>query len=62
MSRKISLGLVLAIREESLQAILEDMAQPDARAKKVRSQEVVESRYLVDMEKGGFFDQLWAKR
>src|SRR5262245_55953610 len=49
----------LAIREESLQAILDDMAQTDPRAKKVRSQELFDSRYLDDMEKSGFFDQLW---
>jgi len=52
----------LSIREESLQAILEDMAQTDPRAKKVKAQELVDSRYLDDMEKSGFFDQLWAKR
>ena len=52
----------LSIREESLQAILEDMAQTDPRAKKVKVQELVDSRYLDDMEKSGFFDQLWAKR
>ena len=52
----------LAIREESLQAILEELAQTDPRAKKVRSQDLVDSRYLDEMEKSGFFDQLWAKR
>ena len=52
----------LAIREEGLQAILDDMAQTDARAKKVKPQELIDSRYLDDMEKSGFFDQLWAKR
>jgi ABC-type nitrate/sulfonate/bicarbonate transport system substrate-binding protein len=52
----------LSVREESLQAILEDMAQTDPRAKKVRAQELVDSRYLDDMDKSGFFDQLWAKR
>jgi len=52
----------LSIREESLQAILEDMAQTDPRAKRVKSQDLVDTRYLDDMEKSGFFDQLWAKR
>jgi ABC-type nitrate/sulfonate/bicarbonate transport system substrate-binding protein len=52
----------LTIRDEGLQAILEDMAQTDARAKKVRPQELVDRRYLEDMEKSGFFDQLWTKQ
>jgi len=52
----------LAVREESLQAILEEMAQTDARAKKVRPQDLTDNRYLEDMEKSGFFDQLWTKR
>jgi hypothetical protein len=52
----------LAIREEGLQAILEDMAPTDARAKKVRSQELVDTRYLDEMQKSGFFDQLWMKQ
>ena len=52
----------LAVREESLQAILEDMAQTDPRAKKIKPQELTDTRYLEDMEKSGFFDQLWAKR
>ena len=32
------------------------------RAKKVRPQELVDNRFLEDIEKSGFFDQLWAKR
>jgi hypothetical protein len=52
----------LAIKMESLQAILDEVAQTDARAKKVKPQEMVDSRYLDEMEKSGFFDQLWAKK
>jgi NitT/TauT family transport system substrate-binding protein len=52
----------LAIREEGVQAILEDIAQTDPRAKKIRSQELVDRRYLNDMEKSGFFDQLWKRQ
>ena len=50
------------IKDEALQAILEEVAQTDARAKKVRPQELVDNRYLDEMEKSGFFDQLWAKK
>jgi hypothetical protein len=52
----------LAIMSEAVEAILEEVAQVDARAKKVKPQELVDSRYLDEMEKSGFFDQLWGKK
>jgi hypothetical protein len=45
-----------------VQAILDDVAQTDARAKKVKPQELVDNRFLEEMEKSGFFEQIWAKR
>lgn len=51
----------LAIKTEALQATLEEIAVTDPRAKKVTAQELIDSRYLDEMEKSGFFDQLWAK-
>jgi NitT/TauT family transport system substrate-binding protein len=52
----------LVIRNEALQAILDEVAQTDPRAKKVKPQELIDSRYLDEMEKSGFFDQVWAKK
>ena len=52
----------LAIKREALDAILEEVAQIDPRAKKVKPQELIDNRYLDEMEKSGFFDQLWAKK
>jgi NitT/TauT family transport system substrate-binding protein len=52
----------LAIKAEALQATLEEIAQTDPRAKKIGAQELIDRRYLDDMEKSGFFDQLWAKK
>ncbi|HEU4640298.1 MAG TPA: ABC transporter substrate-binding protein, partial [Candidatus Binatia bacterium] len=52
----------LAIKTEALQATLEEIAVTDPRAKKVTAQELIDSRYLDEMEKSGFFDQLWAKK
>ena len=52
----------LAIKMESLQAILDELAPTDARAKNIKPQELIDFRYLNEMEKSGFFDQLWAKR
>jgi NitT/TauT family transport system substrate-binding protein len=52
----------LVIKTESLQAILDELGQTDPRAKKVKPQELIDNRYLDEMEKSGFFDQLWAKK
>ena len=52
----------LAIKMESLQAILDELAPTDARAKNIKPQELVDSRYLDEMNKGGFMDQLWSKK
>jgi len=52
----------LVIKMESLQATLDELAPTDARAKKIKPQEMVESRYLDEMEKSGFFDQIWGKK
>ena len=50
------------IKNEALQAILDEVAQTEPRAKKVKPQELIDSRYLDEMEKSGFFDQLWARK
>ena len=52
----------LAIKTEAIQATLDEIAQTDARAKKVKPREMIDHRYLEEMEKSGFFDQLWAKK
>ncbi len=52
----------MVIKNEALQAILDEIAVTDARAKKVKPQELVDTRYVDEMEKSGFFDQLWAKK
>ncbi|HEY2923113.1 MAG TPA: ABC transporter substrate-binding protein [Candidatus Binatia bacterium] len=52
----------LALKMESLQATLDELAPSDPRAKNIKPQEMVDNRYLLEMEKSGFFDQLWAKK
>jgi NitT/TauT family transport system substrate-binding protein len=49
----------MIIKADSLQAILDEVAPVDPRAKKVKPQELIDSRYLDEMEKSGFFDKLW---
>ena len=44
---------------QALQAILDEVSPLDPRAKKIKPQDLVDSRYLDEMQKGGFFDQLW---
>lgn len=52
----------LVIRPEALQGILDDVAQVDPRAKKVKPEDLVDRRYLDEMEASGFFDKLWAEK
>jgi NitT/TauT family transport system substrate-binding protein len=50
----------LAIRPEGLQSTLDEIAPTEPRAKNVKPLEMVDTRYLDEMEKSGFFDRLWA--
>lgn len=52
----------LDIKTESLQAILDEVSQIDPRAKRVKPQDLVDRRYLDDMEQSGFFNKLWAEK
>jgi NitT/TauT family transport system substrate-binding protein len=52
----------LVLKTEALQAILEEVSATDPRAKNVRPQDLVDNRFLNELEKSGFFDQLWAKK
>jgi len=52
----------LAIKMESLQAIIDELSATDPKAKNVKPQELVDSRYLDEMNKSGFMDQLWARK
>jgi len=52
----------MAINPEALQAILDEISQTDARAQRVKPQDVIDRRYLDELEKSGFFDKLWAEK
>jgi ABC-type nitrate/sulfonate/bicarbonate transport system substrate-binding protein len=49
----------LTIRPEAFQAILDDVAQTDSRAKKIKPYDFIDGRFLDEMTKSGFFDRLW---
>ncbi len=52
----------LQIKLESLQAILDELAPIDAKAKNIKPLDMVDSRYLDEMNKSGFMEQLWGKK
>jgi NitT/TauT family transport system substrate-binding protein len=50
----------MEFKTEALQAILDETAKVDPRAKKIKPQDLVDRRYLDGLEKSGFFGKLWA--
>ena len=49
----------LAMKPEGIQSTLDEIAPTDPRAKSIKPQEMIDTRYLDEMEKSGFFEQLW---
>lgn len=52
----------LDLKPDGIQSTLDEIAPTEPRAKTVKPQEMIESRYLDEMEKSGFFDQLWGRK
>jgi ABC-type nitrate/sulfonate/bicarbonate transport system substrate-binding protein len=50
----------LEFKTESIQAIIDETAKVDGRAKKIKPQDLIDRRYLDGLQKSGFFDKLWA--
>jgi ABC-type nitrate/sulfonate/bicarbonate transport system substrate-binding protein len=51
----------LDMNVEGFQAILDEVARVDPRAKKIKAADLIDRRFIDDMEKSGFFDKLWGK-
>jgi NitT/TauT family transport system substrate-binding protein len=51
----------LELRREGLEAVLEEVAQTDGRARTLTPEDLVDRRYLDEMQRSGFFDALWAR-
>jgi ABC-type nitrate/sulfonate/bicarbonate transport system substrate-binding protein len=49
----------LAMKLEGFQSTLDEVAPIDPRAKTIKPQEMIDTRYLDEMEKSGFFEQIW---
>src|SRR5262245_4847443 len=52
----------LAMKLEGFQSTLDEIAPTEPRAKTVKPQEMIDTRYLDEMEKSGFFEQIWGGR
>ena len=52
----------LAMRLDGLKANLDEIAPTEPRAKSVKSEDMVDTRYLEEMTTTGFFDQLWGSK
>jgi len=52
----------LDFRPDGIQVILEEISQIDPRAKRVKPQDLLDRRYLDEMEKSGFFARLWTEK
>jgi ABC-type nitrate/sulfonate/bicarbonate transport system substrate-binding protein len=51
----------LELKAAALQPMLEEIARINPRANEVKPQDMIDRRYLSEMEKNGFFEQLWRK-
>ncbi|MBI2230806.1 MAG: ABC transporter substrate-binding protein [Deltaproteobacteria bacterium] len=51
----------LEVKTEAFKAILEEVAEVDPRAKKVKPEDLIDRRFLDEMERSGFFDKLWTR-
>jgi hypothetical protein len=51
----------LELKAAALQPMLEEVARTNARANSVKPEELMDRRYLSEMEKSGFFEQMWVK-
>ena len=52
----------LAMKPEGFQSTLDEIAPTEPRAKTVKPREMLDTRYLDEMEKSGFFEQIWGKK
>ena len=52
----------LEVRPEALMAILEEIAPAETSANNVKPQQLIDRRYLDEMNKSGFLDRLWGTK
>lgn len=52
----------LDIKPEAVQATLEEISPIEPRAKNIQPEQLIDRRYLEEMEKSGFFERLWESK
>jgi NitT/TauT family transport system substrate-binding protein len=50
----------LAVKPEGFQSALDEIAPNEPRAKNIQPRQMIDTRFIDEMQKSGFFDQLWA--
>jgi ABC-type nitrate/sulfonate/bicarbonate transport system substrate-binding protein len=51
----------LDVKAAALQPMLEEVARTNPKANEIKPQDLMDRRYLAEMDKTGFFEQLWSK-
>ncbi len=51
----------LELKAAAIQPMIDEVAKTNPRAADVKPQDLMERRYLVEMESSGFFKQIWAR-
>jgi len=52
----------LDIKPQAIQTIIDEAAKVNPRATEIKPQDLVDRRYLGEMENSGFFNQLWSDK
>src|SRR6266496_4180316 len=52
----------LELKAQAIQPMLEEVARTNPRANDVKPQELMDRRYLAEMESSGFFNQVWGEK
>jgi len=52
----------LEAKTQALQPMFDEVAKTNPRAAEVKPQDLIDRRYLAEMESSGFFNQLWSDK
>ena len=52
----------LELKPAAIQPMIEEVARNNPRAANIKPQDLMDRRYLADMESSGFFKQLWSQQ
>jgi hypothetical protein len=48
------------MRAAGFQSALDEIAPTEPRAKRIKPEEMIDTRFLDEMDKSGFFDRIWS--